>query len=57
MRVKDEAEGRQLLADYGRKLVETGLVQGTWGNISVRLDDNYMKLRNQKHLNFREREE
>jgi len=42
MRVKDEAEGRQLLADYGRKLVETGLVQGTWGNISVRLDDNYM---------------
>ena len=37
-----EAELRQELADYGRKLVETGLVQGTWGNISVRLDDRYM---------------
>jgi len=33
---------REALAEYGRKLVESGLVQGTWGNISVRLDDNYM---------------
>ncbi|MGF6376594.1 L-fuculose-phosphate aldolase [Clostridiales Family XIII bacterium PM5-7] len=33
---------RQLLVDYGKKLVDTGLVQGTWGNISIRLDDEYM---------------
>ena len=28
--------------DYGNKLVETGLVQGTWGNLSIRLNDKYM---------------
>lgn len=33
---------RELLVDYGKKLVQTGLVQGTWGNLSVRLDDTYM---------------
>ena len=33
---------RQQLADYGRKLVSCGLVQGTWGNLSVRLDDESM---------------
>lgn len=33
---------RQQLVEYGNKLVESGLVQGTWGNISVRLDDKYM---------------
>ena len=33
---------RELLMQYGRKLVETGLVQGTWGNLSVRLDERYM---------------
>ncbi len=33
---------REALVSYGVKLVETGLVQGTWGNISVRLDDNHM---------------
>lgn len=40
----DEKEGklRQVLVDYGRKLQETGLVQGTWGNLSVRLDDDFM---------------
>ncbi|MBR6473350.1 MAG: class II aldolase/adducin family protein [Firmicutes bacterium] len=37
-----EAELREALAEYGRRLVETGLVQGTWGNISVRLDDMHM---------------
>ncbi|MBQ2747398.1 MAG: class II aldolase/adducin family protein, partial [Firmicutes bacterium] len=31
-----------MLVDYGKKLVQTGLVQGTWGNLSVRLDDTYM---------------
>lgn len=38
----NERKLRQSLAEYGRKLVESGLVQGTWGNLSVRLDDKYM---------------
>lgn len=37
-----EARLRQMLVDYGNRLVACGLVQGTWGNISVRLDDRYM---------------
>ena len=40
----DEKEGqiRQALVDYGLKLQATGLVQGTWGNLSIRLDEQYM---------------
>ena len=37
-----EHDLRKALADYGRKLVESGLVQGTWGNLSVRKDDKEM---------------
>ena len=37
-----EMELREKLAEYGRKLVSTGLVQGTWGNISVMLDRETM---------------
>ena len=37
-----EQKLREALVSYGVKLVETGLVQGTWGNISVRLDENHM---------------
>ena len=37
-----EAILRRQLVDYGRRLVASGLVQGTWGNLSVRLDDTYM---------------
>ena len=37
-----ESRLRQILVDYGNRLVACGLVQGTWGNISVRLDDRYM---------------
>lgn len=33
---------RQQLVLFGKKLVETGLVQGTWGNLSVRLDEKNM---------------
>lgn len=33
---------REGLVEYGKKLVEEGLVQGTWGNLSARLDDKYM---------------
>ncbi|MCQ2551485.1 MAG: class II aldolase/adducin family protein [Clostridia bacterium] len=38
----EELALRQQLVDYGKKLVESGLVQGTWGNLSLRLDDKYM---------------
>ena len=37
-----EAVLRSQLVDYGKQLVACGLVQGTWGNLSVRLDDTYM---------------
>ena len=37
-----EWELREKLCEYGKKLVATGLVQGTWGNLSIRLDDTYM---------------
>lgn len=33
---------RELLVEYGRKLLESGLVQGTWGNLSIRLNEEYM---------------
>ncbi|MBQ6900727.1 MAG: class II aldolase/adducin family protein [Firmicutes bacterium] len=33
---------REKLVEYGKKLVKSGLVQGTWGNLSVRLDKDYM---------------
>ncbi len=37
-----ELELRTKLVEYGRKLVEYGLVQGTWGNLSVMLDRENM---------------
>lgn len=33
---------RQDLVDYGNLLVKENLVQGTWGNLSLRLDHRYM---------------
>lgn len=42
MRKNDEWQSRRSMAEYGRKLLELRLVQGTWGNISVRLSANYM---------------
>ena len=33
---------RQLVKDTGVTLLEENLVQGTWGNISGRIDDDYM---------------
>ena len=38
----EESEARQKLVDYGNQLVKTGLVQGTWGNLSIRLDQDWM---------------
>lgn len=37
-----ESSLRKALVDYGKKILETGLVRGTWGNLSVRLDEKYM---------------
>lgn len=37
-----EKEVRQAVKDAGVKLLESGLVQGTWGNISIRLDEKRM---------------
>jgi len=37
-----EREARELLVEYGKKLLSSGLVQGTWGNISIRIDENHM---------------
>ncbi len=37
-----ERELRQLVKDSGVALLQEGLVQGTWGNISVRMDDKKM---------------
>jgi len=34
-----ESEGRELVAKAGRKLVESGLIARTWGNISARISD------------------
>ncbi len=37
-----EQKLREELVLYGKKLIASGLVQGTWGNISLRLDEKYM---------------
>ncbi|HHX48790.1 MAG TPA: class II aldolase/adducin family protein [Clostridiales bacterium] len=38
----DEMDIRKKIIETGLNLVEDRLVQGTWGNISMRLDDEYM---------------
>ncbi|NLA70266.1 MAG: class II aldolase/adducin family protein [Clostridiales bacterium] len=42
MKSKDEHRVREALVEYGIRLVKEDLVQGTWGNISARLDNDYM---------------
>ncbi len=37
-----EREIRAEIVTYGRRLQEEGLLQGTWGNLAVRLDEQYM---------------
>ncbi|MBI9108798.1 MAG: class II aldolase/adducin family protein [Spirochaetales bacterium] len=39
---KDEA--KILVRDAGLRLVDAGLTAGTWGNISLRIDNNYMAI-------------
>ncbi|NMA66134.1 MAG: class II aldolase/adducin family protein [Clostridiaceae bacterium] len=36
----EESRARKLLVDTGKKLLETGLVARTWGNISCRVDED-----------------
>ncbi len=38
----DEFKERRNLVEYGNKLIARKLVQGTWGNLSVRIDDDLM---------------
>lgn len=38
----DEIRARELLVKHGNLLLSTGLVQGTWGNLSIRIDSDYM---------------
>ncbi len=38
----NEQQLRQEVVEYGIRLLSEDLVQGTWGNISVRLDDDHM---------------
>ncbi|MGI6211452.1 MAG: class II aldolase/adducin family protein [Anaerovoracaceae bacterium] len=42
MQVRDEQRLREELVEYGKKLLASGLVQGTWGNLSTRLSDSEM---------------
>lgn len=42
MKKVDERLCREQLVEYGKTLLELGLVQGTWGNMSVRISENYM---------------
>jgi len=37
-----EEQARILVRDAGIRLVESGLTSGTWGNISLRFDENHM---------------
>lgn len=38
----EEMSLRRQLVEYGHKLIHENLVQGTWGNLSLRLDEQYM---------------
>ncbi len=40
--IEREREIRTQIVAYGRRLQEEGLLQGTWGNLAVRLDETHM---------------
>lgn len=42
MILRAEEECREMLVVYGQRLLASGLVQGTWGNLSIRLNDEEM---------------
>ena len=35
---------KEIVCDSGRKLLERGLVEGTWGNCSLRIDNQLMAI-------------
>ncbi|MFW9835415.1 MAG: class II aldolase/adducin family protein, partial [Candidatus Thorarchaeota archaeon] len=37
-------EAKQIVCEAGKKLIANGLVGGTWGNISCRIDDTRMAI-------------
>jgi hypothetical protein len=37
-----ENEAREIVCEYGKRLARSGLVVGTWGNLSVRADTDLM---------------
>lgn len=39
-----ESEAREIVRAAGVELVETGLVEGTWGNVSVRVSGNLIAI-------------
>jgi len=36
------SEAKKAVCEASKRLLKEGLVKGTWGNISVRIDDRYM---------------
>ena len=42
MILRAEDECREMLVVYGQRLLASGLVQGNWGNLSVRLNEDQM---------------
>ena len=40
----NDQEAKEIVRSAGVKLIETGLVAGTWGNLSVRLPENRMAI-------------
>ena len=39
MKKRDEEVCRREILEYGKRLAADGLIEGTWGNLSVRLDE------------------
>ena len=37
-------EAKKIVCDSGKKLLKEGLVEGTWGNSSIRIDDTFMAI-------------
>lgn len=42
--MKDNNDIKSLVVAAGKKLLEEGLVSGTWGNVSIRIDDQKMAI-------------
>ena len=40
----DLQEAKEIVCEAGKQLLQKGYVSGTWGNISVRMDDNTMAI-------------